>query len=114
MVGHAPQSVQPIDEIDHRPGAYAGVEWSYARRLLVQLARYDNRADPYAYSGGQWAWGTSFNHLGIQAGLPWDIGLVAQWLQGQTDWVQGVHADGTLSPFASLVRDDIVRPCRLQ
>ena len=49
VVGHAPQSVQPIDEIDHRPGAYAGVEWSYARRVLVQLARYDNRADPYAY-----------------------------------------------------------------
>ena len=44
--------------------------------------------------------------LGLQAGLPWDLGLVAQWLQGETLWVQGARADGTLSPFASLVRDD--------
>ena len=106
VVGHAPQSVDPISEIDHRPGAYAGLEWSYAHRVLVQLARYDNRADPYAFSGGQWGWGTSFNQLGLQAGLPWDLGLVGQWMQGDTLWVQGARADGTLSPFAALVRDD--------
>jgi hypothetical protein len=38
--------------------------------------------------------------------LPRQIGLVAQWLDGKTYWVQGARADGTLSPFAGLVCDD--------
>ena len=32
----------------------------------MQLARYDNRADPNAFSDGQWGWETAFTQLGIQ------------------------------------------------
>ena len=64
-----PQRLSPIAETDHRPGAYAGLEWRYAQRALVQVARYDNRADPYSFSDGQWGWGTDFNHL-ARAGQP--------------------------------------------
>ena len=65
-----PQNLSPFMETDHRPGGYAGVEWRYAQRALVQFARYDNRADPYSFSDGQWGWGTDFNHLAVQVSLP--------------------------------------------
>src|SRR5690606_3435751 len=48
IVGSRPQHVEPFEEIDDEPGAYAGLEWRYARRVLVQAARYDNRSDPHA------------------------------------------------------------------
>ena len=105
VVGYYAQTVEPITETDHKPGGYAGVEWRYAQRVLVQLARYENRADPYSFGGGQWGWDTEFSHLGVQASLPGQLGLVAQWLQGETYWVQGAGANGELSPFASLVGD---------
>jgi hypothetical protein len=103
VVGYYDQTVEPITETDHKPGAYAGVEWSYAQRVLVQVARYENRADPYSYASGQWGWDTAFTHVGVQASLPAQLGLIAQWLKGDTDWVQGAGANGTLTPFASLV-----------
>jgi hypothetical protein len=105
IVGYTEQSVRPFEEIDHEPGAYAGVEWRYARRVLVQLAHYDNRADPTAFRDGQWGWGTAFTHLGVQASLPFELGLVAQWLDGETYWIAGARANGTLSPVAELVED---------
>ena len=75
IVGYTPQSVEPFEEIDHEPGAYVGAEWRYAKRVLVQVARYDNRADPYSFADGQWGWGTAFTHVGVQASLPGQIGL---------------------------------------
>ena len=105
VVGYYDQTVEPVAETDHEPGAYAGLEWRYARRVLVQLARYENRADPYSFSGGQWGWDTEFTHLGVQVSLPGQLGLVAQWLEGKTYWVQGAGTNGTLTPFASLVGD---------
>ncbi len=87
-------SCQPFAETDHRPGGYAGVEWRYARRALVQLARYDNRADPYSFSDGQWGWGTDFNHLAVQVSLPAEIGLVAQWMDGTTEWLTAALPNG--------------------
>lgn len=105
VVGYYDQTVEPISETDRKPGAYAGVEWSYAQRVLVQLARYENRADPYSYGSGHWGWDTSFTHVGVQASLPAQLGLVAQWLKGDTDWIQGAGANGTLTPFSSLVGD---------
>ena len=50
-------------------------------------------------------WDTAFDTLGVQASLPGQLGLVAQWLDGDTYWLQGTRPDGTLSPFASLVCD---------
>lgn len=105
IVGYSEQSVEPFEEIDHEPGAYAGVEWRYAKRVRVQVAHYDNRADPSAFSDGQWAWGTAFSHLGLQASLPAQLGLVAQWMQGETYWITGARPNGTLSPSSELVED---------
>ena len=84
------------------PGAYAGVEWRYARRALVQLARYDNRADPYSFADGQWGWGTDFNHLAVQVGLPAEIGLVVQWMDGATEWLTAALPNGTRMPMSEL------------
>lgn len=106
IVGYSEQSVEPIEEIDNEPGAYVGAEWRYAKRVLVQLARYDNRADPTSFAGGLWGWGTAFTHLGVQASLPAQIGLIAQWMSGTTDWIQGAGSDGTISAFAEFVRDE--------
>ncbi len=105
IVGVREQSLEPFEEIDHKPGAYAGVEWRYARRVLLQLAYYDNGADPEAFSDGQWAWGTTFTQLALQVSLPWDLGLMAQWMSGETYWIAGAAADGTLSPGSELVED---------
>src|SRR5690606_3431571 len=62
VVGMRPQTLEPIAEIDRRPGTYAGAEWRYGRRALVQVAHYDNGADPLVFSGGQWGWDTTFRH----------------------------------------------------
>lgn len=103
----APQRLDPFKEIDDRVGAYAGVEWRYGRRALVQLARYDNRADPYSFRDGQWGWGTTFNHLAVQIDLPAQLGLAVQWLDGDTEWIPGARADGTFEPWAFLAYDEI-------
>lgn len=105
VIGSQPQPVQPFTETDHRPGFYAGGEWRYARRALVQLARYDNRADPWSYAENQWGWHTSFDHLAVQVGLPGELGLLAQWMRGETYWLSGVSPAGTVSPYVQLVWD---------
>lgn len=102
-----PQRLDPFEEIDDRAGAYAGVEWRYGRRALVQLARYDNRADPYSFSDGQWGWATDFDHLAVQVSLPAELGLVAQRLDGATKWLPGARADGTFEPWAFFAHDEI-------
>jgi hypothetical protein len=106
IVGYSEQSVEPFEEIDHEPGAYVGAEWRYAKRVLVQISRYDNRADPWAFADGQWAWGTAFSHIGVQASLPAQLGLIAQWMRGETYWLTGAGSDGSLSPFVELVEDE--------
>jgi len=100
------QRHEPFTETDHRPGVYGGVEWRYARRVLVQWARYDNRADPHSFANGQWGWGTAFNHLAVQVTLPAELGLVAQWMDGATDWVILAQPNGTLHPLSRLVEDE--------
>lgn len=105
VVDHVDHFVEPFHEIDHEPGVYAGGEWRYARTALVQLSRYDNRADPYAFSDGQWGWQTSFNQLSAQLSLPHDFGLMAQWLSGETYWLIATAPDGTWTPFTELVED---------
>jgi hypothetical protein len=101
-----PQDLEPFREIDHRPGVYGGVEWRYARRALVQVARYDNRADPFAFSDGQWGWGTDFNHLAVQVSLPAELGLVVQSMSGTTEWLTAALPNGTRMPISEHVRDE--------
>lgn len=102
-----PQALQPFMETDHRPGMYAGVEWRYARRALVQLARYDNRADPFSFREGQWGWGTDFDHLAVQVSLPAELGLIVQSLAGTTEWLTAALPNGTRMPISEHVRDEL-------
>ena len=106
VVGTRPQSVEPFEEIDDEPGYYAGVEWRYARRALLQLAVYDNRADPDSFREGQWGWKTSFSHIGAQVDLPAGLGLMAQWMAGETYWLIGVTPTGMRTSATALVEDE--------
>ena len=101
-----PQTLVPFMETDHRPGMYAGVEWRYARRALVQFARYDNRADPFSFRDGQWGWGTDFDHLAVQVSLPAELGLIVQSMAGTTEWLTAALPDGTRMPISEHVHDE--------
>jgi len=82
----------PFQENDGDTGLYAGAEWQYQSRFQLRAMVYDNRADPMAITNRQYAWGTKFNHVGLQATLPGEIGLIAQWLNGYT--VMGPNING--------------------
>lgn len=86
---------EPFIEIDHAPGYYVGAEWRYARRVSLQAAHYDNRADPTAVADGQYGWDTRFDHLALRLSLPWDLGLLAQWMQGDTAMGSVIESFGT-------------------
>ena len=86
--------VEPFKEIDDEVGYYVNGEWRIGRKLLLRAMHYDNRADPRADENGQYAWGTKFEHVGVQATLPADVGLIVQWMFGSTvmgDVVNGVY-----------------------
>jgi hypothetical protein len=100
------RKLDPFVEIDGRPGFYAGSEWRYAARARLSLAFYDNRADAYAYRNGQWAWGTRFWHFAAQVALPGDVGLIAQRLRGDTDWLTPTPRDGVVTPETEFVVDE--------
>jgi hypothetical protein len=106
VVGLRDQSVEPIEEIDDAPGYYAGIEWRYARRALVQLAIYDNRADPDSFRDGQWGWNTRFGHVAAQVDLPGGFGLMSQWMTGATYWLIAVTPTGMRTPATRLVDDE--------
>lgn len=86
---------QPFLEIDGAAGYYVSGEWAASKRILLRAMHYDNRADPVAADGGQFGWRTNFDHVGFQATLPGDVGLISQWIKGATVWgreTNGVHA----------------------
>lgn len=74
----------PFREIDDEAGYYVNAEWRYSKHLLVRAMFYNNEADPASIVSGQYGWYTEFGHLGVQATLPGDVGLVAQWMSGAT------------------------------
>jgi hypothetical protein len=72
-----------FDEIDGRPGWYAGLAWQMAGIGKLSVLRYDNEGDPNKVSGEYAAWDTRFWSYGARTG--WDeLVLIAQSLQGQT------------------------------
>jgi hypothetical protein len=105
IVGFRDQYLEPFKDIDHEPGYYAGVEWQYARKALVQISHYDNRADPNAFSDGQWGWATAFSQVAFQLSLPGDLGLIGQWMRGETYWLIGVEPDGAISSSSMPVEE---------
>lgn len=74
----------PFQEHLGDTGWYLNAEWQYRNRFLLRAMRYDNRAEPFNVTNGQYGWYTEFAHVGIQANLPGDIGLISQWIRGTT------------------------------
>lgn len=75
----------PFKEIDHKPGFYVGGEWQWGERARLKITHYDNHADPEAENGaGEYAWQTWFDHIGGQIALPWEVGLIGQYINGST------------------------------
>lgn len=105
IVDHREQSFSPFAEIDGDPGYYGGIEWRYARRALLKLALYDNRADPFALADGQWGWNTRFSVLAAQLELTDTLGLVTQWMSGDTRWLIATTPFG-MTRATELVHDE--------
>ena len=84
MFGHQEPYAEPFLELDDALGFFVNLEWRMGQRLLLRIARYDNEADPTVFERGQYGWYTEFNHVGVQATLPGELGLFAQWMGGST------------------------------
>ncbi len=72
-------------EIDRKPGYYAGLTWRHHDRLEIRALRYDNRADPGAFTqAGGGAWRTRFSSYGarLEPDARWTF--IAQYLDGDT------------------------------
>ena len=88
--------VTPFREIDYNAGYYLNVEYLVDQAVQIRAMHYDNRADPTILKDGQYSWTTEFNHIGLQATLPAEIGLIAQWMDGTT--VMGPDIGGGIHP----------------
>lgn len=88
---------EPFHEIDHRLGYYAGLNYGYAGWLKLQWLYYDNNGNPRAARNGQYAWATTFQHLGLRLDLPQDWTVLSQAMVGETamgrSLQRGVYAD---------------------
>ena len=82
---HAPFPARTglFDEIDHRAGWYAGLNWQMADAGKISVLRYDNEGDPSRKMGGIFAWETKFWSFGARTGLG-PLTLIAQQLSGYT------------------------------
>ena len=77
---------EPFMEIDHRAGAYAGLEARYRDRAVLRVLRYDNRADPTALDSVSHvlAWETRFTSAGLRLEADRGWTAIVQWLGGDT------------------------------
>ncbi len=76
--------VEPIHEIDNRPGIYGAFEARLTDIGTARLVVYDNLARKTAFDGDQYAWRTRFVSVGGRFELPGEIDLVAQAMTGDT------------------------------
>jgi hypothetical protein len=77
---------EPFMEIDHRAGAYLGLEARYLDRAVLRVLRYDNRADPAAGDAVSHvlAWDTRFTSAGLRLEAEHGWTAIVQWLGGVT------------------------------
>jgi hypothetical protein len=72
-----------FDEIDGRPGWYAGVNWQMPAVGKISVLRYDNDADPADRTSRDTAWDTRFWSFGGRTQFG-PLVLISQGLIGQT------------------------------
>jgi hypothetical protein len=82
---HAPLTANTglFDEIDGRPGWYAGAGWQMDGIGKISVVRYDNQGDPTAKTLRDSAWDTRFWSAGGRTRLG-GVVLIAQALRGDT------------------------------
>jgi hypothetical protein len=69
----------------HRPGYYAKLSWQPPIPVMIEIFRYDNRANPEDVDPDhEWGWRTAFDDVGLVAKLGGSAELKAQALQGRT------------------------------
>jgi hypothetical protein len=78
-----PSRTPLFDEIDGRPGWYAGLSWQMPGIGKLTALRYDNEGDPNKVSGEYAAWDTRFWSYGARTSID-HLTLIAQGLQGTT------------------------------
>ncbi|HET8645193.1 MAG TPA: hypothetical protein VFO85_06875, partial [Vicinamibacteria bacterium] len=76
--------VSPLREVDGRLGWYAGGAWRWPGVLDARALRWDNRGNPAAFDGRQYAWATAFTSLGLRLELPGPVELLGQHITGST------------------------------
>jgi len=76
--------VEPVGEIDGDWGYYIAGLWDYLDVAEFRAMYYDNRADPNAFDGEQYAWHTRFTSLGVKFELEDDVDILAQHMSGNT------------------------------
>lgn len=74
----------PFIELDNRFGYHVNTQWRYQKRGELTLGYYDNNANTRIVKNGQYAWKTRFFHLDNKWHLPYEILLLAQFMQGDT------------------------------
>ncbi len=84
VVQFGPDQLEFFAEIDNRPGFYAGAEFSYRDRVVLRALRYDNRGDPAATNGNEFAWLSRFNAYGLRVEFPAGWTFIAQRMDGDT------------------------------
>lgn len=79
-----PLWVDPIREIDNRPGFYAALDGKFQRNFKFGALLYDNRGKPEVFKRNQYAWDTQFWNLYAETKLPDSTLLIAQYMRGRT------------------------------
>ncbi len=75
---------EPFKQLDHRAGFYVGGEYRYGQRLMLRYHHYNNHGALKQDAAWGDTWHTFFDAAGLQLALPWNIGLIGQWIHGRT------------------------------
>jgi hypothetical protein len=78
-----PLREQPFQQIDHQLGWYGGASLRQDGLGRAAVLYYDNRANPSAKAGSDFAWRTKFTSLGLESDIG-DVVLLSQVMFGQT------------------------------
>jgi hypothetical protein len=90
--GTTRNGLELFHEIDDRAGYYAGAQLSVPERLVFRALHYDNRGDPGAYNGYEYAWLSRFDSAGLRIEWLRDWTMILQWMAGDT--AVGPSSDG--------------------
>ncbi len=82
--GHQSTVSDPFLEVDDNLGWHTSIKITWHRQAKILLGYYNNQAKPYISEYGQYAWKTSFFHMGGEWILPENWLLTGQYLNGET------------------------------